>query len=240
MVNETQLDWPESPEDTNSGDTTPRNLRPISPVVRCEKFIPPNPADTPNDLFEEERCSGRESGARYVRKSNPDQIIIYVKGACRISYNPLTAPSGGCACIFRPQSHWPVATFCLERQVSPERDPKEVRHRAELRAVIFALQVRRWSQDKGTKEEKGEGWKEIVIATGSNFVLRGATEFVECWPLAGWHYLSGKEIEHRDLWIHFLEVVSGLKRQGITVLFWRVPLATRFIRTAYETAYSAC
>ncbi|GIJ87411.1 hypothetical protein Asppvi_006317 [Aspergillus pseudoviridinutans] len=50
-------------------------------------------------------------------------------------------------------------------------------NRAELRAVIVALQFRFWP---------GEGWTKIVIATDSEYVLEGATSWIKGWVQNEW------------------------------------------------------
>ncbi|CZT41924.1 uncharacterized protein RSE6_01739 [Rhynchosporium secalis] len=60
--------------------------------VYPELFDPPNPASTPQDLFDNER--------RYIRKPNTREILIYTDKAC--SRNGQCYLRGGCSFLYQP------------------------------------------------------------------------------------------------------------------------------------------
>jgi ribonuclease HI len=82
--------------------------------------------------------------------------------------------------------------------------------------VIAALQYRVWY---------GEGWKKLVIATDSEYVVKGATEWVRTWGRNGWVTSIGAAVKNRDLWEELLGEVIGNKQRGMEICFWRIPRA---------------
>ena len=89
-------------------------------------------------------------------------------------------------------------------------------NRAELRAVIAALRFRSWS---------GEGFKSIVIATDSEYVVEGATDWVKRWVKNGWKTNRKAEVKNRDMWEHLLGEVERADERGLKIEFWRIPRA---------------
>ncbi|KAI1193643.1 ribonuclease H-like domain-containing protein [Nemania serpens] len=85
-------------------------------------------------------------------------------------------------------------------------------HRAELQAVIAALQSRACN---------GEGFKTAVIATDSDYVTLGATVWAKKWVSKNW--MKGNSmVKNRDLWETLLGEVDRLDESGIQVQFWRI------------------
>jgi ribonuclease HI len=69
------------------------------------------------------------------------------------------------------------ANFHLEKE-GPFGEPSlQTSNRAELRAVIAALRFRAW---------QGEGFKSLVIATDSEYVVEGATNWARGWLRNNW------------------------------------------------------
>ncbi|KAJ3580272.1 hypothetical protein NPX13_g301 [Xylaria arbuscula] len=94
-------------------------------------------------------------------------------------------------------------------------DPNiQTSNRAELRAVIAALRLRRWS---------GEGFRTIVIATDSEFVTVGCTEWAKNWINNGWRTAGNSEVKNKDLWEMLLGEVERWQDAGLSVKFWRIP-----------------
>jgi ribonuclease HI len=178
-------------------------------------FHPPKQTDTPTTLF----AIGTRptvTGPRFIRKTNPHQIIIWTDGAC--INNGQANPSAGCAFVYRTAAIKPKVnayiSFRLETQGPAGKVEPQTSNRAELRAVIAALQFRRWD---------GEGWKSLVIATDSEYVALGATEWVKGWRASGWKKTNGRPVKNRDLWLELLRCISKLSQDGVEVLFWRIP-----------------
>jgi ribonuclease HI len=115
----------------------------------------------------------------------------------------------------------------LEAQ-GPFGDPsRQTSNRAELRAVLAALQFRNWA---------GEGFGTVVFATDSEYVAKGATQWVRTWLRNGWR-TSGGPVKNIDLWEMLLGQVERLDSRGVNVEFWKIPrefnmMADRFAAEA--------
>ncbi|KAF1912210.1 ribonuclease H-like domain-containing protein [Ampelomyces quisqualis] len=156
---------------------------------------------------------------RYTRQSNPSEFLIYTDGAC--SKNGDQDARGGCAFFFRPEtslSMIPAKTssghstrsmnlhelgasnFRLESRGPTEEAGDQTSNRAELRAVIAALEFRLWNN---------EGCQRLVIATDSSYVVDGSTEWIKKWQQNGWQTSTHKPVKNQDLW---KELIKELKR----------------------------
>lgn len=87
-------------------------------------------------------------------------------------------------------------------------------NRAELRAVIAALRFRFWP---------GEGFRTLVFATDSEYVVEGATKWAKSWVKYGWVKRNGGAVKNRDLWEALLGEVEYFKDNGTNIAFWRIP-----------------
>ena len=85
-------------------------------------------------------------------------------------------------------------------------------NRAELRSVIVALGLRHW---------KGEGFKSVVIASDSEYVVKGYCERLIAWKRRGWKTARGTDVVNKDLWEALDEMIQSLAQGGVQVLFWR-------------------
>lgn len=185
-------------------------------------FEPPNPSDTPQKLFENEH--------RCIRKTNPREILFYTDGGC--SRNGQSNPQGGCAFVFRPSAYTEdgelsfagTIGFALEAQGPTGLAIKHTSNRAELRAVIGALQFRDWSSDCNA------GWRSIVVATDSEYVAKGATDWAKVWEVDRWTKIdldsqTRVAVKNQDLWKLLLREVRILHGKGVNVSFWAIPRA---------------
>ena len=82
-------------------------------------------------------------------------------------------------------------------------------NRAELRAVIAALQFLDWSADCN------RSWRSLVFATDSEYVAVNATERIARWEAAGWKLASYKgrapeSVKNQDLWKLLLTLIRQL------------------------------
>lgn len=68
-------------------------------------------------------------------------------------------------------------------------------NRMELRAVIEAL----WYIAPGS---------EILVVCDSQYVVKGATEYIETWQRAGWRTSQNKPLRNVDLWIELLNATG--------------------------------
>jgi ribonuclease HI len=85
----------------------------------------------------------------------------------------------------------------------------QISNRAELRAVIAALQFLDWSADCN------RSWRSLVFATDSEYVAVNATERIARWEAAGWKLASYKgrapeSVKNQDLWKLLLTLIRQL------------------------------
>ncbi|KAF2453857.1 ribonuclease H-like domain-containing protein, partial [Lineolata rhizophorae] len=107
----------------------------------------------------------------------------------------------------------------LEKQGPTGEVHPQTSNRAELRAVIAALEVRSWW---------GEGIRMLTIATDSSYVVEGITHHIRKWAFtmpesARWKTAARKPVKNRDLWETLLAQVQGADRIGLKIQFWLIP-----------------
>lgn len=179
-------------------------------------FQPPGNQDTPQSLFANEH--------RFISNNDPREILIYTDGACL--RNGQSNPQAGFAFVYRPSAysesgeltHPGTIFFRLEIEGPTGQVYKQTSNRAELRAVIAALQFRDWSTDCN------RAWRSIVIATDSEYVAQGATEWVRGWEVQNWKAADRvSDVKNQDLWKLLLSEIRKLQANGVNVSFWRIP-----------------
>jgi len=80
------------------------------------------------------------------------------------------------------------------------RETPTTNNRMEMRAVMEGLRF---------VKENSEG-AEITLYTDSEYVKKGATEWIHGWQKNNWRTAARKEVLNKDLWQEMLEVISGL------------------------------
>jgi ribonuclease HI len=186
-------------------------------VPNIHSFTPPSPTTTPQQFFPLRRQRDRQF-PRFTHRSDAGTFLIYTDGACLNNGQP--NPAAGWGFVFRePEPNAPkigrVSGRLEDCGPSGESHP-QTSNRAELRAVIAVLQFRAWF---------GEGWRRLVIATDSEYVTKGATEWVQTWGRKGWVTSGRTAVKNRDLWEELLGEVIGYQESGMEVCFWKIPRA---------------
>ncbi|KAL9087243.1 MAG: hypothetical protein Q9165_006737 [Trypethelium subeluteriae] len=198
------------------------------------RFTPPSATDTPETLFTARIPEVATIPApRLIRISNPREFLIYTDGSC--IRNGAENAAGGCAFVFRPETSVSMiprhcasgydirsmnlhtrgdCKFRLETHGPNGEAVEQTSNRAELRAVIGALQFRFWT---------GEGFQRLVIATDSSYVVGGCTEWVKKWQQNGWNTAAGKPVKNRDLWEEIIKEMDRWSERGMEVQFWLLP-----------------
>ena len=80
--------------------------------------------------------------------------------------------------------------------------------------MIGALKFRHW---------KGEGFSTLVIATDSEYVVEGATNWIRGWIRRGWTTRAGVPVKNRDLWDTLFDEAERWSKEGLKIRFWRIP-----------------
>ncbi|KAJ4253903.1 hypothetical protein NW762_010301 [Fusarium torreyae] len=152
--------------------------------------------------------------SRFMHRHNPKTFLIYTDGA--YLNNGQSNPKAGWGCIFRPLTPTPTPTISgrLEHKGPFGDSHSQTSNRAELRAVLGALRFRHW---------KGEGCTTLVIATDSEYVVKGATEWVPGWLRKGWKTSAGGQVKNKDLWEALLGEMERWDTYGMKIQFWRIP-----------------
>lgn len=182
--------------------------------VLFEKFTPPNPTDSPPLLFLPSFGNELPVG-RFVNRTDPTQLLIYTDGACLD--NGGENPRGGCAFQFKPSDPPTISgyySFRLENKGPTGELHLQTSNRAELRAVIAVLRFTHW---------KGEGFKTLVIATDSEYVVEGATNWIRGWIRRNWRTSSGAPVKNKDLWQILLGEAERWSDSGMAIKLWRIP-----------------
>lgn len=189
------------------------STEPVIPV----KFKPPRDGDSPQTLFPARYSTAASPPVlRFIHASDPKQFLIYTDGACL--NNGQTNPRAGCSFVYRPSTEEPRvlghADLRLENKGPTGKLHQQTSNRAELRAVIAALRYRAWW---------GEGCTTLVIATDSEYVVKGATSWVRGWLRRGWKTRMGHAVKNRDLWEALLGEFKEHDYWRTKVKFWRIP-----------------
>ncbi|KAJ0309259.1 hypothetical protein COL516b_003157 [Colletotrichum fioriniae] len=185
---------------------------------------------SPEELFPPGRCMKLTPPVlHFINRYDTSEAIIYTDGACFGNGN--AAARGGSAFIFKPvyaNDQSGRVAFKLEDQGSDGKTYRHTSNRAELRAAVAALRYRAWA---------GEGFRSIVIATGSTYVVNGATDWARAWVKKGWRLSTSENVKNRDLWEALLLNVERLYDRGVSVRFWWIP--RKFIHEADRAAKGA-
>ncbi|TVY50253.1 Ribonuclease H [Lachnellula cervina] len=178
-------------------------------------FQLPSVKDTPQSLF--------SSDHRYIRKSDSRQILIFTDGAC--SRNGCSDAQAGYSFSYRPSAYSKAGELTHDGTMSLRLETRgptgqiypQTSNRAELRAVIAALQFKDWSSDCN------EGWRSLVFATDPEYVGLHITQSIQRWESEGWMTSDHRNIMNQDLWKLLLSLIRTLQGDGVAVSFWRIP-----------------
>ncbi|KAL8347607.1 hypothetical protein RB601_003005 [Gaeumannomyces tritici] len=191
------------------------------------KFLPPSVDAAPMEVF-----TGRKRHIRIKRftlPNDPGVGLIHTDGACL--NNGRANPRAG-------WGFWHGETEVGRRIESGRLETKgpfgddgaQTSNRAELRAVIAALRFRYWP---------GEGFQTFVIATDSEYVVEGCTNWAKSWTSRNWKTRGNLPVANRDLWEVLLGEIEKKHDDGMAVQFWRVPRALNTVADAAARAGAA-
>ena len=107
-----------------------------------------------------------------------------------------------------------VASGRLKLEGSSGHQYLQMSNRAELRAVIGVLDAQCWW---------GAGFNTFDIATDSEYVEKGATEWCKTWLGNGWVTSRGEPVENRDFWEHLLKIIDIFGKRALKIKFWKIP-----------------
>ncbi|KAH9906541.1 ribonuclease H-like domain-containing protein [Xylariomycetidae sp. FL2044] len=165
---------------------------------------------------------------RFIYGSDRTEVLSYAGGACLS--NDSTGAQAGWAFVFGPDGEARTVTGRLEEH-GPFGDKfPATSSRAELRAVIAALRFGGWVED---------GFQTLVIATDSDYTVKGATELVGKWMQNDWKTSKKQAVKNKDLWQLLLGDVEILSRDGLAVQFWHIRKKQNLADEAAQKAASS-
>ncbi|POS71943.1 RNase H domain-containing protein [Diaporthe helianthi] len=196
------------------GDEMVRGTGKVFPT----KFVPSNSNKAPLDEFPNRRR--HMNAVRRTHHNDNTKVLLMTDGACL--NNGKSNPRAGWAFyqgenINREPS---VVTGRLEKRGPWGDEGGQTSNRAELRAVIAALGFRYW---------RGEGFKTVVIATDSSYIVDGATQWAKSWVKNGWKTAGvggsggGADVKNKDLWEMLLGECEKAQSFGLAIQFWHIP-----------------
>ncbi|KAI1260050.1 ribonuclease H-like protein [Xylariaceae sp. FL1019] len=149
---------------------------------------------------------------RFTHTRDASMLLLYVDGAC--TDNGQDGAKAAWAFQFGPE---PEARTCSGRLETKGpfggNAQRQTSNRAELRATLAALRARQWSDD---------GYRTVVIAADSEYVVSGATEWTRKWTKNNWKASHGGDVANRDLWELLLGEAERYQEEGLTIQFWRI------------------
>ncbi|KZV95246.1 ribonuclease H-like protein [Exidia glandulosa HHB12029] len=181
--------------------------RPDSP----RRFLPPNDQTRPSDLFREREDFSINQFPRFFHKDDDRTMLVYTDGSCLDQGDLAVAHRRRAGCAFVYCDSKPGQKLALEGTVG---GPEQTSNRAELRAVLFFLQLRVW--------EAG-GADRIVIATDSEYVVEGACGRLDTWIARDWRTAAGSHVANKDLWEALNHELRTAEEAQLNILFWRIP-----------------
>ncbi|KAM7205405.1 hypothetical protein V8F20_003174 [Naviculisporaceae sp. PSN 640] len=165
---------------------------------------------------------------RYVHRVGPFKTtMVYADGVC--VDNPISGPQAGWSFIYnsRPTDHH---SGQVEQKGPDGQVHSPTAQRAELRAVVMALEFRFWA---------AEGWEQVVMTTMSDYVVTGATDRLRTWPGRKWKTARGTDVANRDLWERLSELLGQYAAGGCEVKFWRMEREPNWSYNVRQAALNA-
>ena len=166
------------------------------------RFHPLSQTAKPKDLYHvaNNRCT--IPALRYIRKTYPNEMLIYIGGACSKDGTP--DARAGYGIKYGPEHK----LFNRLEGIGPETS-----NRAELRAATVALGLRVWA---------GEGFDQVILACDSEYLVKSVSEYARDWKSNVWHKTDQMPVQNWDLWKKLLAALEEQDDQGVLVQFWLI------------------
>lgn len=102
---------------------------------------------------------------------------------------------------------------CAKRLEAPPVFTELTEKRAQLRAVLAAIELADWEQ---------EGFDKIVIGVEQDWIIRGISNDIWRWKYNGWKTPVGELVQDRDLWELIDLAIIGFEKIDCNVRFWQI------------------
>ncbi|KIY64026.1 ribonuclease H-like protein [Cylindrobasidium torrendii FP15055 ss-10] len=168
--------------------------------------------------------------------------VVYTDGACSNNGDDSSAISaiGGTLGDAYLEYNWSIKI-----DDSMDYGQRRTSQRAELLAAIEGLRHLVLEDDNDCRSagghlsqaSEGTDGSFYVVATDSEYVVKGVTQWYPKWQRNGWRTAGGTRPTNLDLFRELVEYVEDLEKNGITVKFWYIP--RRYNREADALATAA-
>eukprot|EP00183_Erythrolobus_madagascarensis_P000229 CAMPEP_0185847928 /NCGR_PEP_ID=MMETSP1354-20130828/2996_1 /TAXON_ID=708628 /ORGANISM="Erythrolobus madagascarensis, Strain CCMP3276" /LENGTH=183 /DNA_ID=CAMNT_0028548263 /DNA_START=73 /DNA_END=624 /DNA_ORIENTATION=- len=150
---------------------------------------------------------GGKSRASPMRNSG---LNIYVDGAC-LSNGQHEAVSGY-GIWFGDEDERNVSRSLREEKQTCRDDAKQTNNRAELHALIHALEI--------VKQGARASEETVVIWSDSSLTVKGANEWMQNWKQLGWARPGKRTLVNADLWIKLDAALSSVRATHNVEIRW--------------------
>ena len=172
-------------------------------------FTPPAPSSKPTKLFSIQINNYSSPAYRFVCTTDSEQILMFIDGSSLGNRLRLVNAHAGYAVIFSPVQWFHPIYNCLEQDSYPQTS-----NRAELRDVLDVLGLPVWI---------GEGFKKIVTACDSQYVVNSILAWILKWRRNGWKSNTGATVANQDLWKKVEQKLREMEKERMLVQFWWIP-----------------
>ncbi|KAL8800432.1 MAG: hypothetical protein Q9182_005185 [Xanthomendoza sp. 2 TL-2023] len=166
------------------------------------RFQPPSPDSVPAGLYSVRPDHSYNPGLRYIRNSNPSELLIFIDSFCTDEGTPNAR--AGYAVKFSP-----LDGYSLRLTV----DVPETRMSALIEAAFMALCYHEW--DVG-------GFDTLVIASSYTPFIDTVCDQLWRWKSNGWKE-SGATIPNQAPWEMLDRELGKWDNDGVQVCFWQIP-----------------
>lgn len=153
--------------------------------------------------------------------------VVYTDGACTNNGQPGSISAIGGTMGNDPEYRWGI-------KVDDNMDygQRRTSQRAEMLAAMegirrLTLEQASWDANKPNRHQT-QTFKEadapnVVVATDSEYVVKGITEWYPKWKKNNWRTAGGKRPTNLDLFHKFIHTIDDLEQQGWNIQFWHIP-----------------
>ncbi|KAF9525122.1 ribonuclease H-like domain-containing protein [Crepidotus variabilis] len=161
--------------------------------------------------FGAELCNEDQTTCHHIQ-------LVFVDGACSNNGRDNARSGLGITVGYDKDLSWSIP-------VDEEMDPYAARtnQRAELLAAIEGLKkLHEIDLDVRSYIESNDD-STYILATDSEYVVKGITEWFPRWKRRNWRTADGKRPANLDLFLKLDEYTASLERERVAVGFWHVP-----------------
>ncbi|THU86992.1 ribonuclease H-like protein [Dendrothele bispora CBS 962.96] len=179
-------------------------------------------------------------------------MLVFTDGAClnngkRATDEPGAGAKGGSSSLTKAGIGAAAGRAKSERRSKPVNDTLDpgmprTNQRAELLGALEGLDLllALWKEESererarergqgnqsdrhGSTDNSDDGPQKWVVATDSEYVVKGITQWYPTWEKRNWRTADGKTPTNLDLFHHLNDNLTAIEALNIQVGFWRIP-----------------